>query len=388
MLRPVFSSEATSQFLLDIVAGPGSSSNAELPNCHLGRYLRDQIAKHIARLLQRVPEDSDQSVLELLESNWTLIEHCKPRLQPGFGQLGLRDASIAIELARLAFLLFGLGAKGTCTIRLENACVLYLDDIPMVVEGSSKLYSDGSSFMVEQHQDCVQFVRSSLGWQATAEAPLTLSPPVVVRVVGASDNNSSAAADFLGDLRQSKVPHSELAQSLASAWAFVSLSTKYANWLALVLRSVQFVSIEGDGSSSGSSERHPGLVFVSHPMPADHLAVQLVHECAHQYLNLGHEVEALADRHSAKLYFSPFRNHQRPIYSILLALHAAVHMRSFIGDLLSQGCSTSYLLAEHQSLKGQIETMLDQINSSSANDITVAGGHLVARLAQMQHATN
>nr|WP_275690449.1 HEXXH motif-containing putative peptide modification protein [Luteibacter yeojuensis] len=171
----------------------------------------------------------------------------------------------------------------------------------------------------------------------------------------------------------------EIRRSLSLALrAIGSAYSRGLAWMTPVLRGIVLVDT-GDGTTtSGSSSSHPGLVYVSHPIDVHHLAAQLIHECAHQYLALLNGHERLVRVDCRETFYSPFKRAHRPLYNVLLAFHAAVNIKRLTSAMLRVGLRSGYLEQEDARLDGEIDQMHRDIASSEG--WTPAGRRLLGEL--------
>ena len=128
-------------------------------------------------------------------------------------------------------------------------------------------------------------------------------------------------ADILG-LQSRDTAISPFRETAIEAVALVrSHAPEYLEWIDRVLRHT--VLVESDTELvSATDASQPGLVHMSDPGDPVILAEVLVHEAAHQYMNLLTRLGPVDDGSDAALYYSPVKKTGRPISAILTAYHA------------------------------------------------------------------
>lgn len=373
------SKELAAAAAMNLVSMPG----APLPADRLRGLLAPRIQTSALRTLQRdIDEATFASVLTFIDRNWPIVDSEALRLEPGIGQLGQSNQrAVDSELFRLAMLLVTLGGAGSFELLLGASECFYLGSEAFRLQGW--VYVDcGNGHCQISGCDNEHSPRS---FRRVYRAGQWVNPDTQsFRGSGegmpsiAHGGNPIVGADFLGDLTLSSSSGPAIEESLGEALALITGHYPVGGaWLQPVLRSIAFIE-SPRGSSSGSSSSHPGLIFVSYPISTDHLAAQIVHECSHQYLALFHNQYPLSDGNPNELYFSPFKGTTRPLYNVLLALHAAVNIRRFTRRLIEHGYTTDYVLSEDRLLEEQIRQMFESIEH--APGLTNSGRDLVACL--------
>jgi HEXXH motif-containing protein len=111
----------------------------------------------------------------------------------------------------------------------------------------------------------------------------------------------------------------------------------YVTWVGRVLRDLIPLRARPRTFNSGSERFSPGVICVSDQCFRWPLAEMLVHEATHQYLHLVNRLGPLDDGSDPQLYFSPFRQKDRPIFYIVVAYHAFANVLLFYRTARSRG---------------------------------------------------
>lgn len=359
-------------------AGPGVP--LEKTRALVSSAVLQQLRVYVLRFLERTSTLVEYAgVEEFVAANWERVESRQAQITPAVGQLGLADTPPGVEGARVALAMASLGALGPCTVCPERAFVGYFGARPAWVQvGRSELQWPSG-------------VARDASWGAASEPasdcelfrdlhPL-VRPPFAFDRVGVE----CPVDDFLGSSLPYIGPRHPVDVELRSGLDLLSeAEPQMAKWAAVVIRGVVTTRVEGGGTSSGSSERHPGLIFLSSPMCPEQIATQIVHEASHQYLNLLNECVPLTDRSSQARYYSPFRRTGRPLYGVLLALHAATNMARFLMRLREGGFVSKYVDAELKELIPARDQMLTTV--LGAPDLSAAGRAFAAELHDLTRA--
>lgn len=285
-----------------------------------------------------------------------------PALGAAWGECGWDNVPLGI-----AFYLASLGAQGQWTYQVasHSSVVVYLGTFPLTLRGRVVFEAAGrrTSIVVDGWAYSFQF----LGGQWVREDSL----PWLVRS-GTFNLAAHAMAtgfddvSFTGSLALASSGMEDIVSSLARAlYAIERAYPAGAAWMARVLRGVVLVDTRDGSTTSGSSSSHPGLVYVSHPIDDHHLAAQLIHECAHQYLACFNGYARLVRPDCADTFYSPFKRANRPLYNVLLALHAAVNIRRLTARMLASGMRSGYVVEEDARLSEEIGQMYGDIKGSS-----------------------
>ncbi len=96
----------------------------------------------------------------------------------------------------------------------------------------------------------------------------------------------------------------------------------YAKWVRRVIRHIVPLATSSGRTLSSSDAREPGVVRLSLAHDSATIAELLVHEVSHAYFHLLEQTGPVDDGSDQKLYYSPFKQANRPVGIILLTYHA------------------------------------------------------------------
>ena len=284
---------------------------------------------------------------------------------------------------RVGVALGGVGAQGRWTLSGLGAEEAYFGPFRLHLEGAVEVEADDDGVQVTSGgvaAETWRFRRRGGSWDRADAASRSVfeiagrTVPILGRrdlVLGAGASAEEAAPQ--------RYPREDVTAVFREAAALVEVaSPEYAAWIAHVLRATEVVETDGRTVESGSYPAKPGSIAFTYPVAADHLATLMVHESAHQYLHQYHAAIPVADVHDTRRYYSPFRQTERPLYGILLALHAAVNILAFVEAAIPHRPDSEFLAQERLDLQDAIEQMLNSIGSAPA--LTESGRRIVERL--------
>jgi 2'-hydroxyisoflavone reductase len=181
------------------------------------------------------------------------------------------------------------------------------------------------------------FERSDEGWAGDDARPLPVLRRDGVRCVVLPPEvlEGREFAAFHRDLDRDD-PASIVAGGLAAVGLMADYAPTYLPWVGRVLRYLVPLR-RGLGVSSGSDSRAPGVVMLSNVSRGFALAETLIHEAAHQYFFILNRRGPMDDGTDTRLYYSPFREMDRPIFNILLSYHAFGNLLLFYREALARG---------------------------------------------------
>jgi HEXXH motif-containing protein len=286
---------------------------------------------------------------------------------------------------RLGLGLTSVGAAGSWSLTDLETESAFFGPYRLELAGPVTMRSEGEAAHIwsgEGRDPAWTFVRSGHGWlRSTGDHPpvLTLAGRTVPLL---PENDRTPRDQPAGGAPPGPHRWAEIEEVFAEAGALLEAAApEYARWIAHVLRAVEVVSNDRGSVESGSFPAKPGSVYVTFPLRADHLATLLVHECAHNYLHQLHAAFPLVDVNDPRRYFSPFRRTDRPLYGVLLALHAAVNIWVFVKKALPLRPGSGFLVQEEQDLRLAIEQMLESMDG--APGFTEPGRELFERLREL-----
>lgn len=348
----------------------------------VNRALLEWINTHLTRVLnQGLNERHYASALGFIDRNYDLITASVIPVLPALGQVGQGQFKLDHEVLRLLLVLVSLGASGSWSMRLDEEIDGYVGTEFVHFDGQVSATSDGRrcEFIFDDNQEHRSRNFRFLSGHWIRETPdvseFMLSNPFEVSLF--CEANRFEDGSLVGNLPLSKTPIREIRRSTQNALQMIQSSFREGyDWIRRVLKGIVFVTTNDGSTTSGSSSSHPGMIFVSHPISEDHLAAQIIHECAHQYLSILHQVRPLTKSDHIDLYYSTFKRTHRPLYNVLLALHAAINIQKLTAKLIENGHRTDYLIQEDQSLREEIEQMSSEVRNSDG--LTMTGQQLIS----------
>lgn len=158
-----------------------------------------------------------------------------------------------------------------------------------------------------------------------------------------------------------------------------SCAAPYNGWIKRVLTHLVPLDTKEGFLSSSSSAFLPGLLQIAFDKSAAATAEMLIHESAHQYLNLALRIGYMVDGSDKKLYFSPAKGMERPIEKIFVAYHAFANVDIFYKACLAHGVTgNGYITDSAEQLEPQLRLMEHHLNET--NSLTAMGGIILQSL--------
>jgi HEXXH motif-containing protein len=149
-------------------------------------------------------------------------------------------------------------------------------------------------------------------------------------------------------------------------------SSSYVTWVDRVLRDLVPLRARPAIFNSGSEKYSPGVICVcDHPYRWP-LAEMLVHEASHQYLHIINRLGPIDDGSDSRLYYSPFRNKERPIFYIVAAYHAFGNVLLFyrnaraLGMVPDQELRADAFVHRERTLEAQLRQLEAPLQNSGA----------------------
>lgn len=208
---------------------------------------------------------------------------------------------------------------------------------------------EGGLLKLEQAQTPAYFPLQHGGWLATVDTnPLAMVEAHPDKAGNAVDLGSQSAEAWVDVLNQARALIAEMLPELAA---------EHARVLAMVIP----VGCHGQKSLSASYREVIGQVYLSYLPDPLAIAEALIHETQHNKLNLLSLHDPLLRDHGQALYHSPVRPDPRPLWGLLLAVHAFLPVAEFYHQLLIQQHPTTqndrFLSRFHEILHGNHEGM-------------------------------
>jgi HEXXH motif-containing protein len=316
-------------------------------------------------------------------------------LQPALGRIEREEQQPADALLLHACLLLAAaGCEGSWRIALAQPVSAYFGAYRLQWQGEVSCATDGRHCRISgADTGPLEFTRHGGNWHAAAlpgalleQAALEQAAPeqaaLALPVLPAATPGGRDEA-LLGALPAPACSAAQAVTQLRAALALIAVtSPAQQDWVRRALRGIVVVGTQDGSTTSGSSSTHPGLIFVSWPMDAVQCATLLIHESAHQHLDVLATQAQLTDGDPAKTCYSPFKRARRPVYKVLLALHAAVNMRQFTARLLAAGTCSAFAREEDAELGDGIRQMHAALRDCGA--LTPLGRQFLALV--MRHA--
>jgi hypothetical protein len=287
------------------------------------------------------------------------------RPQIGLGQcrpFTRADGSAPLQLLSA---LVSSGLDGSWQLDISSPEQLFIGGTPLLVAGDVRIVSSSQGVSVNSDLRPVLHVgREALGIDVT---PTFVHGPDV-------------RADSLLEGRV-LAPAPGAAQLLRLRDALDLLSTVGPHWRFTILwvyRALFLVDCE-EGSTSGSSPQWVGASFFGGDLDTEQFALLLVHEAAHQCMNLVCAQIDLSDPEHRPLYYSTLKRMPRPLGRVLYALHACCWMRSYLVEARRLGRQTAWWRRSLEEMEESVRAMTAAIQGSVG--LTNAGAALVDALA-------
>jgi len=292
-------------------------------------------------------------------------------------------------IAAAMALRLGLEAPGDWQAEFDAPHPFSFDRWPLPPARRIAVHSDGEALVVSGEGAAgpfsMAFRRSAGGWIATDGAPPETVgagdlrfrvlysgqlPEATGRRLLSADAYafSTSAATCREDWREACGRAADLIEDAAP---------EYVDWVSRVTRSLLPVASEPRVFNSGSERFSPGVVCMSDHGLVWPIAEMLVHESSHQYMNLLTCMDPLVTGSDERLYYSPFRRKDRPLFFILAAYHAFGNVLAFYRLARAQGrvpdeegLPEAFFRREAE-LEGQLAPLADVLAASGG--LTEAG---------------
>lgn len=358
--------------LQELVAAPADGSLVPL--------LRARWLAAIDRWLATARQDRlSDSYLQHLAEGIELVQTAVAELvTPALFEFEVEPTDVQLALA-----LSAAGAAGDWRLDgLGDPSSAFFGPYRLDFEGEVAVERDGRAVRVRSGADGVKdqtFERQGGGWLRRGESAAPSFEVGGRTIPLLSPEDHTLGRELVGSRGLAVNRSGEAAPVFRRAAELITATApEYAGWIAHVLRAVEVVGTDGRAVESGSHFRRPGTVYITYPIADDHLATLLVHECAHQYLHLFSLAVPLVDASDTSEYYSPFKRTNRPLFGVMLALHAAVNIRRFVGLALGARPDSGFLRQEDEDLRAATEQMLTSIGEAAG--LTGAGRQVIDRL--------
>ena len=345
--------------------------------------LHKSILARTRQVISRLFEDDgavfgdtlDEITLQYLDRAIAQLEARSGRLLPGLYALETAEDPVGRGVALLAWF-STLGIDGEWRLDLPEPRQIYIGVQQIHLYGNSSVQVNGENLSVRSALGRADFVRVGNGiWRLVRREPVA---DLARHVIVFHADNPMATPGF--------AEHLPLAASLRTAddvahaiRLVLETSPLLHAWLEQAVGGVICLAAPSGNCASGSSLSYPGLVFVTHPIHAENLAVLLVHEASHIYFNALSQHVQLVLPDTTETIYSPFRRMQRPVDKVLLAFHAAANIVRYTSCRRQQGVTNPVLEYEHRTTLEHALSMHADLSKTST--LTPTGVAFLAHTA-------
>jgi hypothetical protein len=317
----------------------------------------------------------DEDALRYLDHAIAQLDNCNGRLLPGLHALETAADPVGRGVALLAWFAT-LGIAGEWQLNIPERQLIYLGVQPVSLLGEIRVHVSFDRITVQSQLCQIDFV--SVGNCIWRRAPGKPGVDVARHVVVFHADNPIATTGFAEHLPLAA--SAQTASDVAHAIGLIEeTSAPLHGWIDQAIAGVLCLEAPPGSCSSGSSVSYPGLVFVTHPINVENLAVLLVHEAAHIYFNALSQHVQLVQLGTTETIYSPFRGLRRPIGKVLLAFHAAANIVRYTSSRRLLGVTHPALEYEYRTTLEYAHGMHADLSKTSA--LTAAGSAFLARAA-------
>lgn len=356
----------------------------ERPDTALATALKSRTHAALQRAAERatelaVPGCAADSNLDFLAAALDQWETCSYRVAPGLAALTDAGSGRCSDLALYCWLT-SAGVAGDWKLDVGADQIAFIGGIELILGGHVRCQSDGIACSIQTRGSTLDLHRETRSsrwrWRRMDAGMEGRHSVDGCQIYHAS--SPLLSPDLIDELSLAD-PRGAIAAIGQAFGLLAAASPSLAVWVKTVIAGIVLVADRIGMTRSGSSPNTPGLVFISHPIDVEHMAVLLVHEAAHNhYFLLAHHINLIEPGSREKLY-SPFKSTDRPIERVLLALHACVNIARYTSVLRAQGVNHPVLTREHDSTMSAIEEM--ETSLEHAATLTDAGRALMTRMA-------
>lgn len=319
---------------------------------------------------------TDLAFLAVALDQW---ETCSYRVTPGLAALATAGPNASSDLALYCWLT-SAGVSGDWELDVGADQIAFIDGIEIVIGGHVRCQSDGLACCID-----TRGVKFDIHRETRSSPWVWREPDAGMAERHTADGCAIYHArvpllspDLIGDLPLAD-PRGAAAAIGQAFGLLTAASPALALWVGSVISGIVLVADRTGVTKSGSSPNTPGLIFISHPINVEHMAVLLVHEAAHNhYFLLAHHLNLIEPGSREQLY-SPFKNADRPIERVLLAMHACLNIARYTSARIAQGGDHPILTREHDSTMLAILEM--ETSLGSAETLTDSGRALMSLMA-------
>lgn len=284
--------------------------------------------------------------------------------ETGLALTAHRRQSHGLAALQLATACAGTGGSGCLESYIEAPEWLYLDGWLTPVGGACGLRSDGRSIRIDSSFGSVTYLASSENHWKPADAPggpWTAYPSggLAPRYVTAGGVRNAvegfpwiSGTPPIGAIEQPRTADARIA-TIHQGWQVILERTPvYGSWVAGSAAGCLLLDPDGSGiAQSGSSDDHPGLIAIDPPACPVFCGEILVHECAHQHLQIYSMAAPLVKAGSREMYYSPIKRARRSIDRVLCGAHAVGNMILYyaaLGHTMALGRASQERFDQHR----------------------------------------
>lgn len=351
------------------------------------QYLRRRWVRALERALDEIHDSgSAEDLLAFIGKNLPELTQTPRPWKPGLGRFLLNEKTDVGAFVQVALQCCASGGLGSWRCRLDEDVIGYFDLHPLRLSGSVCCVSEPDAVTLTcetrgQTRAPIRFIRQRDGWVNGENEPpqsCVTASEVSCRIL----HSDLFVAQLVADQQPSHTALPELAATLAESLEAIGRHAPLLlRWIAEVLAGIAFVAPVRRATGSGSVNSLPGLIWVTHPIDPDELAVLIVHECSHQYFFALSDAVDLVISSSTEHHYSPFKKTKRPLLNVMLALHAAVNMSSYVRTALEDGRKSEFLRQEMETLSRDIVRMSESVEASM--ELTDPGKQFLQHLRRL-----
>ncbi|MGV3481447.1 MAG: aKG-HExxH-type peptide beta-hydroxylase [Sphingobium sp.] len=264
---------------------------------------------------------------------------------------------------------------------------LWFDGLRFDCGAHVSIESDGQRAVLETDRNAapLHFEMQDGQWRADGQAPLARIPIAdgAIRLLPSWSIDCTSFADVHPRLASDRRYQSGVGE-LRSAVDYLERHVPdHARWAARVITGV--IPLKRPPSRqylSGSYIDRPGIMTCSFPGSPAMIGELLVHEAAHFHLYVASRLGALHDQADERLYYSPARQMDRPLFYILLAFHASANMLLYHRHALAAGAGEGDV---HRARAAVLEDWTEQLGRPlrRSGALTALGQDLYRPLAAL-----
>jgi HEXXH motif-containing protein len=362
-------------------SSPHGHDSLDMVDFIVGEHARACTVEFLRRFRARLAPCS-AGLVELLDQ-WVRSEiSFDTAWDPSFALIRSSLSGSKVDPIRAASLLAlrisaqGMGA--TWSVRLTEACCLYLDNIVLPASREIDVQSAKGELRLRlsstgDERRTAFLVADADGWHSDCgiELPIGRMAEHQLRLA-ASEPLDDALRYFQSTSVSRNIAESDHTLCREAIRILHSHSPRYLNWVDKVIRELIVVKGAKGALYSASVDSLPATIAVSLPAAPMAIAESLVHEASHQYLHIVARMQDLSDQGDSRRYYSPVKGADRPIEMVLLAFHAFANVVIFYRECIATGyADKEYCQANIERHLPELEILCGHLRSP--NSLTEIG---------------